>query len=45
MLRKVGVRGQVEMTSATHTGIFVFKVLRPCCQDTGRRHDPDQHNR
>jgi hypothetical protein len=45
MLRKVGVRGQVETPSATRTGIFVFKVQSPCCQDTGRRHDPDQHNR
>jgi hypothetical protein len=45
MLRRVGVRGQVEMTSVTHTGILVFKVLSPCCQDTGRRHDPDQRNR
>ncbi len=31
MLRRVGVRGQVEMTSATHTGILVFKVLIVLC--------------
>lgn len=43
MLRKIGIRGQVGMTSATFTGNPVFKVLSPCCQDTGQRHDPDQH--